>query len=196
VETVEPALSAIAVSDPPPLAQGNCGDWRTALGARSSIAERVRKRRSPAATSRAAANASGGCRCSITRRTSTACSTRISGAGGRFGRVEGRRGAGGRRSVRHVRLAAAWDVVRDVNKLSNNVMARSSSSRSRRARSAAGHHRARDGHRARVACKAQPAMPELVLDNGSGLSRRERISAESLARLLIARDASPCAKTS
>ena len=34
-------------------------------------------------------------------------------------------------------------------------------------------------------------MPELVLDNGSGLSRRERISAESLARLLIAADASP-----
>ena len=29
-------------------------------------------------------------------------------------------------------------------------------------------------------------MPELVLDNGSGLSRRERISAESLARLLVA----------
>jgi D-alanyl-D-alanine carboxypeptidase/D-alanyl-D-alanine-endopeptidase (penicillin-binding protein 4) len=34
-------------------------------------------------------------------------------------------------------------------------------------------------------------MPELVLDNGSGLSRKERISAESLARLLVAADASP-----
>jgi D-alanyl-D-alanine carboxypeptidase/D-alanyl-D-alanine-endopeptidase (penicillin-binding protein 4) len=33
-------------------------------------------------------------------------------------------------------------------------------------------------------------MPELVLENGSGLSRRERISAGSLARLLIAADAS------
>ena len=33
-------------------------------------------------------------------------------------------------------------------------------------------------------------MPELVLDNGSGLSRRERISAGSLARLLVAADAS------
>jgi D-alanyl-D-alanine carboxypeptidase/D-alanyl-D-alanine-endopeptidase (penicillin-binding protein 4) len=33
-------------------------------------------------------------------------------------------------------------------------------------------------------------MPELVLDNGSGLSRRERISAGSLAQLLIAADAS------
>jgi D-alanyl-D-alanine carboxypeptidase/D-alanyl-D-alanine-endopeptidase (penicillin-binding protein 4) len=33
-------------------------------------------------------------------------------------------------------------------------------------------------------------MPELVLDNGSGLSRRERISAGSLARLLLAADAS------
>jgi D-alanyl-D-alanine carboxypeptidase/D-alanyl-D-alanine-endopeptidase (penicillin-binding protein 4) len=34
-------------------------------------------------------------------------------------------------------------------------------------------------------------MPELVLDNGSGLSRRERISAGSLARLLLAANASP-----
>jgi D-alanyl-D-alanine carboxypeptidase/D-alanyl-D-alanine-endopeptidase (penicillin-binding protein 4) len=33
-------------------------------------------------------------------------------------------------------------------------------------------------------------MPELVLDNGSGLSRRERISAGSLARLLVAADKS------
>ena len=34
----------------------------------------------------------------------------------------------------------------------------------------------------RAAC----AVPELVLENGSGLSRRERISAESLGRLLQA----------
>jgi D-alanyl-D-alanine carboxypeptidase/D-alanyl-D-alanine-endopeptidase (penicillin-binding protein 4) len=33
-------------------------------------------------------------------------------------------------------------------------------------------------------------MPELVLDNGSGLSRQERISARSLARLLRAAAAS------
>ena len=33
-------------------------------------------------------------------------------------------------------------------------------------------------------------MPELVLDNGSGLSRHERISAGGLARLLLAADAS------
>ena len=33
-------------------------------------------------------------------------------------------------------------------------------------------------------------MPELVLDNGSGLSRRERISAGSLVNLLLAADAS------
>jgi D-alanyl-D-alanine carboxypeptidase/D-alanyl-D-alanine-endopeptidase (penicillin-binding protein 4) len=34
-------------------------------------------------------------------------------------------------------------------------------------------------------------MPGLVLENGSGLSRRERVSAGSLARLLAAADASP-----
>lgn len=34
-------------------------------------------------------------------------------------------------------------------------------------------------------------MPELVLENGSGLSRRERISAEGLGRLLLFAWASP-----
>ena len=34
-------------------------------------------------------------------------------------------------------------------------------------------------------------MPELVIENGSGLSRQERLSAGSLARLLDAADASP-----
>jgi serine-type D-Ala-D-Ala carboxypeptidase/endopeptidase (penicillin-binding protein 4) len=77
------------------------------------------------------------------------------------------------------------DVVRDINKFSNNVMARqvfltlgapdqdqgASPARSMQAVSAWLAH-------------AGLAMPELVLENGCGLSRRERISADSLARLL------------
>ncbi|WP_239025379.1 D-alanyl-D-alanine carboxypeptidase [Candidatus Vallotia cooleyia] len=37
-------------------------------------------------------------------------------------------------------------------------------------------------------------MPELQLNNGSGLSRNEHISAASMAKLLVAASASPVAK--
>jgi D-alanyl-D-alanine carboxypeptidase/D-alanyl-D-alanine-endopeptidase (penicillin-binding protein 4) len=85
-----------------------------------------------------------------------------------------------------------YDIVRDVNKLSNNVMAQQvfltlatvnapPPATSARAAEAVLHWLARRNLR----------MPELVLENGSGLSRRERISPGSLARLLVAADKSP-----
>ncbi len=84
------------------------------------------------------------------------------------------------------------EIVRDINKFSNNVMARqvfltlgapepgqtASAERSVHAMSA-------------WLSRAGLAMPELVLENGCGLSRRERISADSLARLLRQAYASP-----
>jgi D-alanyl-D-alanine carboxypeptidase/D-alanyl-D-alanine-endopeptidase (penicillin-binding protein 4) len=77
------------------------------------------------------------------------------------------------------------EIVRDINKFSNNVMARQvfltlgapdpgqSASPERSAQAVS----------AWLAQTGLP-MPELVLENGCGLSRRERISADSLARLL------------
>jgi len=77
------------------------------------------------------------------------------------------------------------DIVRETNKFSNNVMAR---------------HLLLTLGREHCACPAQPtdgaaalrawaaaqglALPELVLENGAGLSRRERLSAAALAALL------------
>ncbi|MCK9380678.1 MAG: D-alanyl-D-alanine carboxypeptidase/D-alanyl-D-alanine-endopeptidase [Sulfuritalea sp.] len=79
------------------------------------------------------------------------------------------------------------EVVRDINKFSNNVMARQlfltlGMEAGRRPASA------EDGAAAiRSWLDARGlGVPELVLENGSGLSRRERISAESLGRLLQA----------
>ena len=79
------------------------------------------------------------------------------------------------------------EVVRDVNKFSNNVMARqvmlqSSVDPSRRMSGSL--------ERARAAVlrwleRRGLRSPELVLDNGSGLSRIERIAPESMARLLL-----------
>ena len=79
------------------------------------------------------------------------------------------------------------EVVRDINKFSNNVMARQLFLT---LGMEAGHRPAspEDGDAAiRSWLDARGlSMPELVLENGSGLSRRERISAEGMGRLLQA----------
>lgn len=87
---------------------------------------------------------------------------------------------------------ALAEVVRDINKFSNNVMARQlyltlgTESAKRPARS-------EDAEAAIRAWLAQKElrMPELIIENGAGLSRLDRISAESLGRLLAAAFASP-----
>jgi D-alanyl-D-alanine carboxypeptidase/D-alanyl-D-alanine-endopeptidase (penicillin-binding protein 4) len=91
------------------------------------------------------------------------------------------------RAVGVLSSPALAEVVRDINKYSNNVMARQlfltlgmeAGSRPASAEDAAAAVRAwLDGRGL--------SMPDLVLENGSGLSRRERISAEGMGRLLQA----------
>lgn len=84
---------------------------------------------------------------------------------------------------------ALAEIVRDTNKFSNNVMARQillALAPRRPATPADAVARLRQW-----LDEKKLEMPELVLENGAGLSRRERISAESLARLLGAAWASP-----
>ena len=79
------------------------------------------------------------------------------------------------------------DVVRDINKFSNNVMARQvmlQTSADATARQPATIERARRTVATWLERRGLRS-PELVIDNGSGLSRQERISPASLARLLI-----------
>jgi D-alanyl-D-alanine carboxypeptidase/D-alanyl-D-alanine-endopeptidase (penicillin-binding protein 4) len=77
------------------------------------------------------------------------------------------------------------EVIRDVNKFSNNVMARQIylTLGTDGGRQSASPARAEAAIRGWLDSRGL-AMPELVLENGSGLSRTERISAASLARLL------------
>ncbi|MDR3220974.1 MAG: D-alanyl-D-alanine carboxypeptidase/D-alanyl-D-alanine-endopeptidase [Candidatus Accumulibacter sp.] len=84
---------------------------------------------------------------------------------------------------------ALGEIVREINKFSNNVMARQVFLTLDAARPATAEG-ARRAIRAWLSGKALN-MPELVLDNGSGLSRKERISAASLAHLLLAAWQSP-----
>lgn len=84
------------------------------------------------------------------------------------------------------------EVVRDINKFSNNVMARQlfmtlaleAGRRPARREDAEGFLRAWLEAR-------DLGFPEMIVDNGSGLSRRERLSADSLGRLLQAAWKSP-----
>lgn len=85
--------------------------------------------------------------------------------------------------LRHESAVLA-DVVRDINKYSNNVMARqlflTLGNDAAPATDAQAVRRINEWLRAR-----QLQFPELVLDNGSGLSRQERISAANMNRLLL-----------
>jgi len=81
---------------------------------------------------------------------------------------------------------ALGELVRDINKYSNNVMARQLFLKLGAGETALADKSIRDW-----LAKKGLDFPELVLDNGSGLSRRERISAEHLAQLLATTWASP-----
>ncbi len=87
---------------------------------------------------------------------------------------------------------ALAEVVRDINKFSNNVMARQLYL-AIAADQAGTPATTENGQRAIKAWLARKGLdfPELVIDNGAGLSRIERISAQSLTTLLIAGFRSP-----
>ncbi len=78
------------------------------------------------------------------------------------------------------------DVVRDINKFSNNVMSRQLYLTLGSASANATRH-SQDGATAIRSWLESRELnfPELVLENGSGLSRRERLAADSLVRLLL-----------
>jgi D-alanyl-D-alanine carboxypeptidase/D-alanyl-D-alanine-endopeptidase (penicillin-binding protein 4) len=190
---VEPPLSQIAVGPPPAAASGSCGDWRARLGA--SFAN-------PGPTAQA----------SFAGTYPVSCGERdwwvalldhptyihgmfesyFRAAGGRFdGRWRDGRAPANATPFVVLESMPLYDVVRDVNKLSNNVMARQVFL------SLAASHAPPPATTAKATAavtawleRRRLRMPELVLDNGSGLSRQERISAGSLARLLRAAAAS------
>lgn len=95
------------------------------------------------------------------------------------------------RQLAVIESPALAEIVRDINKFSNNVMARQLFLTLGAESLAAGGGRPARTEDADATVRAWLdgrglRFPELVLDNGSGLSRRERISPASLAQLLAA----------
>jgi D-alanyl-D-alanine carboxypeptidase/D-alanyl-D-alanine-endopeptidase (penicillin-binding protein 4) len=191
---VVPALPNVAVGVPPKLADGDCNDWHTATGA--TFVDRG-----------TSAGATFGGRYPITCGerewwvslldhpvyVHAMFTTYFHDAGGRFeGGWQDGKAPEGAAPFATLESPPLYDIVRDVNKLSNNVMARQIFLTLATVDSPLPATAARANAVVRRWLGSQNLkMPELVLENGSGLSRIERISAGSLARLLLAADASP-----
>jgi D-alanyl-D-alanine carboxypeptidase/D-alanyl-D-alanine-endopeptidase (penicillin-binding protein 4) len=189
----EPPLPQITVSGLPQLANGDCADWRATLAARYADLGTA-----------AVASFPGQYSFSCGERDWYVAlldhphyvhgmfTTYFGERGGQFSGtvVEGRPP----RNVKPFAVmesAPLYDIVRDVNKLSNNVMARQIflTLATAKHKPPATPERAAEVVRAWLKEK-RIAMPGLVLENGSGLSRRERLTAAGIAQLLASADAS------
>ncbi len=192
--TVEPPLRELAVINKITLDNAPCGDWATRL------------KLDPQGGSDSA-------RLVFTGSFSAACGERVRHysvlghpqyvaslfrelwreLGGTFtGTVREGEAGDGARLLARTQSPALAEIVRDINKFSNNVMARQLFL----TLGAAGDGPPGTTEKANRVIRqwlAQRglAIPELVIENGSGLSRLERISAQSLGRLLLAAFASP-----
>ncbi|MBI2769339.1 MAG: D-alanyl-D-alanine carboxypeptidase/D-alanyl-D-alanine-endopeptidase [Burkholderiales bacterium] len=185
----EPPLAGVQAQATVPVAPGDCGDWRGALKADFGDGSRIRfaghypagcgERVWPVAYADPksyAARAVGGMWAEL---------------GGKLaGQVREGRVPPGLKHVFDQQSPALAEVIRDINKYSNNVMAQqlflTLSLQQKGAGTLEGSREVlRSWWRDRVGGEAP------VFDNGSGLSRNDRISAQQLAQMLQAAWASP-----
>jgi D-alanyl-D-alanine carboxypeptidase/D-alanyl-D-alanine-endopeptidase (penicillin-binding protein 4) len=190
---VEPRLDDVVLGRSPALDGSDCGDWRSTIGASFINAA---DRASVAFAGRYAANCGERewwvALLDHPHYVHAAFTAAFRDAGGKFsGGVKERRAPRGAEPFATLESPPLYDIVRDVNKLSNNVMARQifltlgAVSFPPPATPAKGADAVKRWLKSR-----KVAIPGLVLENGSGLSRHERITAGGLARLLLAADAS------
>ena len=188
----DPPLDAVALGAPPALADGDCTEWR--LQSAAAVEDRG---------DRAAIRFSGAYPASCGERdwwiatldhahyAASMFETYFRAAGGRFdGALTERRAPAGAAPFAVLESPPLEDIVRDVNKLSNNVMARQIFLTLGAMSSPPGTPQKATAAIRRWLAARKLSMPGLVLENGSGLSRRERNSAGGLNRLLIAADRS------
>ncbi len=185
---VEPLLPEIHVSGPPGLSQEPCEDWRSRLFAIFRDAHTAAE-----VTFAGSFPASCGERSWYVALLDTPAyayamfAHYFEAAGGEFhGGWRAGNAPAGAAPFAVLESPPLYDIVRDVNKLSNNVMARQIFL------TLALHDGPPPATTAHAAAAIQRwlrarkvAMPRLLLENGSGLSRTERVSAGGLARLLL-----------
>ncbi len=190
---VEPALAGATVDRSVPLAGSACADWRSTLKADFTDPARIRFGGSyaPACGEQAWAVADSA-PASYNARLIEGLWREM---GGRLsGRVREGPAPTGVRPSFEFRSPPLLEVVREINKFSNNVMAQQlflTLALQRDPQRPATVAAAREGIRAWVALRLGEPGAELVVDNGSGLSRDGRSSAQLLARLLVLAHDSP-----
>lgn len=196
---VEPPLARSPVDRTVPLAAGPCGDWRGALQAGFGVEGQ---------------GGNTGTRTRFTGSYATACGENVwpiadahpasydarllEGLWREMGGTLGGRVREGRAPdtppAFEQRSPPLAEVVRDINKFSNNVMAEQlflTLAAQARPGVPATPEAAREVLRRWLAERLGEPGPEVVVHNGSGLSRENRVSARLLARLLAAVYASP-----
>jgi len=190
---VEPPLPQVAVSSLPTLVDGECGNWRRSVSGSFFNAPGAAAAAFPGLYPR-------GCGA---RDWNVALLDHPSYVHGMFAAYFAAAGGDFAGAVRdgHAPDATPFavlestplhDVIRDVNKLSNNVMARQLFVTL--ATTAAPPPATLEGARRAVQhwlAQRKLAIPGFQVDNGSGLSRTERVTARGLAQLLAAAHASP-----
>ena len=191
---VEPPLAGAQVDRSVPLTAGPCEDWRGAL--KASFADPARTRFAgsyPAACGEQAWPVADTAPATYNARLVEGLWREM---GGQLGGTVREGPAPGSRPTFEQRSPPLLEVVREINKFSNNVMAQQlfltlalQRDPTRPATPAA----ARDGLRRWVTERLGDPGAELVVDNGSGLSREGRSSARLLARLLQQAHDSPWA---
>jgi serine-type D-Ala-D-Ala carboxypeptidase/endopeptidase (penicillin-binding protein 4) len=186
--SAEPALMGLQVDATVPLAPGPCNDWRGALKATPGDADRMRFGGSYAAAcgERVWPLAYPDPKLYAARLLATLWRD----AGGRLsGSVREGPAPEGLKPAFEIASPALAEVVRDINKYSNNVMAQQllltlalQQPGALRATPEAG----REALRQWLSQRLGESLEGVAIDNGSGLSRQTRVSAALLARVLQA----------
>jgi serine-type D-Ala-D-Ala carboxypeptidase/endopeptidase (penicillin-binding protein 4) len=182
----EPALAGTQVQGTVRLSAGPCDDWRTGLKASFNDARQVRFAGTyPAACGELAWPVADADPASYNARLIEALWRDMGGKlGGRI--VDGLAPAGLKPSF-ELKSPPLADVVRDINKFSNNVMAQQlflTLALQRQPGQPASAEAARTLLRDWLVARTGELPPGVQVDNGSGLSRDNRLSASLLARLM------------
>ncbi|MBC5763579.1 D-alanyl-D-alanine carboxypeptidase/D-alanyl-D-alanine endopeptidase [Ramlibacter albus] len=179
---VEPPLAGVTWPANVPLAAGDCGDWRTGL--RADYTDPLRPRFAgsyPAACGERVWPIAFADPAAFAVRAVAGMWQSLGGTVG--GQVREGRVPAGLRPVFDVRSPPLAEAVRDINKYSNNVMAQQLFlTLSLQARGAGTFEGSRDVLRSWWRDRIGGDPP--VVENGSGLSRTDRVTARQLAQLL------------
>ena len=186
----DPPLAGVRADASVPLASGACDDWRAAL--RADFGDPMRLRFAGSYAANCGEKVWATAYADPDRYDARALSGMWKELGGRLGGTVREADAPTSPPTFEVGSPALAEVVRDINKYSNNLMAQQLFlTLGLTQRGSGTPEAAREVVRQWASARLGAAAAALVIDNGSGLSRESRVSAQLLARLLLSAWSSP-----